>query len=115
MGNPVASTYEQKLRERGEKAHVLDADHFYNFIVGNWSSRADGVVGIILWHRCADGVRACGGYVGFERAPEDERPAWKVESWNPLTLSPSILCNGKYGDCGGAHGYIRADRWEGCG
>jgi hypothetical protein len=30
---------------------------------------------------------------------------WQVESWDPLTISPSVLC-----DCGD-HGFIRAGRW----
>lgn len=33
------------------------------------------------------------------------RATWKVESWEPLTLSPSILC-----ECG-VHGYIRNGLW----
>lgn len=32
-------------------------------------------------------------------------PFWSVESWEPLTVSPSVLCN-----CGD-HGYIRGARW----
>lgn len=32
------------------------------------------------------------------------RPRWKVLSWEPLTLSPSI-------DCGCCHGYIRDGKW----
>jgi len=31
---------------------------------------------------------------------------WTVESWEPLTLSPSILRN----ECG-CHGYIREGKW----
>lgn len=31
---------------------------------------------------------------------------WQVESWEPLTLSPSLLC-GRCGD----HGFIREGRW----
>jgi hypothetical protein len=31
---------------------------------------------------------------------------WQVESWEPLTLSPSILNN----NCG-CHGYIREGKW----
>lgn len=113
MGNPVGTTFDDELARRGEKAHVLDANHFFHFITGSWSSRADGVVGIILWHRCSDGVRACGGYVAFERGHDDrERPVWEVQSWNPLTLSPSILCNGKHDDCGGTHGWIRDGVWQ---
>jgi hypothetical protein len=51
-----------------------------------------------------------GGSIFFDRpetahlAPSDHR--WAVESWDPLTLSPSILMN----ECG-CHGFIRAGRW----
>jgi hypothetical protein len=31
---------------------------------------------------------------------------WQVESWEPLTLSPSILCR-ETGD----HGFIREGKW----
>lgn len=33
-------------------------------------------------------------------------PTWDVESWEPLTLSPSLLCR----NCGD-HGFIREGRW----
>ena len=33
-------------------------------------------------------------------------PVWTVESYDPLTLSPSLLCRA----CGD-HGYIRGGRW----
>lgn len=33
------------------------------------------------------------------------RTGWQVESWEPLTLSPSILCH-----CGD-HGFIRGGKW----
>lgn len=35
-----------------------------------------------------------------------ERAMWQVESWEPLTLSPSLLCR----VCGD-HGFIRHGRW----
>lgn len=52
----------------------------------------------------------CGGALHFENAPErylrkvdgSLRPTWKVESREPLTLSPSIVCG-----CGGQHGHIQ--------
>lgn len=65
-------------------------------------------VGLIESHRTPDG-RECSGSVTFD-VPEAEGlpgPRWTVESWEPLTLSPSILCRG----CGW-HGWIRNGRWE---
>jgi hypothetical protein len=37
-----------------------------------------------------------------------DRPVWTVESWDPLTLSPSLLCK-----LCGDHGFIREGRWVG--
>lgn len=37
---------------------------------------------------------------------EPNKPTWTVESWEPLTLSPSLLCR-RCGD----HGFIRAGKW----
>lgn len=41
--------------------------------------------------------------------PHKDWPIWTVESWDPLTLSPSILCR----TCG-LHGYIRGGKWIPC-
>lgn len=35
------------------------------------------------------------------------RPAWDVESWDPLTISPSV-----HNVACGLHGWIRQGRWE---
>lgn len=35
-------------------------------------------------------------------------PKWQVGSWEPLTLTPSVLCS-----CGW-HGFITAGRWVSC-
>jgi len=64
-------------------------------------------VGIIEWHPgCTDE----GGSVLFDlpiiREHFPERPRWTVERWEPLTLSPSILCK----VCGW-HGWLRDGRW----
>jgi hypothetical protein len=45
-----------------------------------------------------------GGFVAFAGRYMDD--GWKVESDEPLTLSPSLLCRA----CG-CHGFIRAGRW----
>lgn len=42
-----------------------------------------------------------------QREIEPDRPVWTVEQWEPLTLSPSLLCT----DCGD-HGFVRGGRWE---
>ena len=52
----------------------------------------------------------CGGMVTFAGEVADrldpDRPKWTVESWEPLTISPSVLCR----VCGD-HGWIRAGQW----
>lgn len=67
-------------------------------------------VGIIVEHKDEQG-NACSGSVPFY-PPQDpseheaNRPYWTVESTDPLTISPSILCH-----CG-KHGFIREGRWS---
>ena len=73
------------------------------------SYRGDAKAGANIRHRTPDGSRECEGYITFEGgawANEfQDIPKWKVESWEPLTLSPSLLCR-----CGD-HGWIREGRW----
>lgn len=47
--------------------------------------------------------RFCEGAITFE--PGYGPPVWQVHSWEPLTLSPSLLCH-----CGD-HGFVRDGRW----
>jgi hypothetical protein len=65
--------------------------------------------GLIYWHAAPDGSE-CGGGLTFESKTASEiapdAPKWTVESWEPLTLSPSILCR----TCG-HHGWIRNGEW----
>lgn len=75
------------------------------------------VIGIIFDHPSHAGTR-CRGFVGFDVPANDltnlakDRPRWKVESWDPLTLSPSIRCTaGPKGQECGEHGWIREGRW----
>jgi hypothetical protein len=54
-----------------------------------------------------DGV-PCEGVITFDSPIAREvfsGPFWTVESWDPLTLSPSLLCA-----CGD-HGFIREGKW----
>jgi hypothetical protein len=70
---------------------------------GNW-------VAIHEWHPGPNGE--CVGFVAFD-TPEarevtaPQAPKWTVESRDPLTLSPSLLCR----RCGN-HGWIRGGRWK---
>jgi hypothetical protein len=65
-------------------------------------------VGAIISHYKPDGSY-CEGGITFDtprtQRMNDEPTRWTVESWEPLTLSPSLLC-----DCGD-HGFIRDDHW----
>lgn len=64
----------------------------------------------------------CRGHITFDghvaekhnqrarEAGRKESPTWTVESWDPLTISPSILDHGS-DTCAGHHGYIREGKW----
>lgn len=85
---------------------ILDLGHDVRIM---FSVRRDGGprIGFSESHRAPDG-RECAGAVTFD-VPEAEGlpgPRWTVESWDPLTISPSILCR----ICG-HHGFVRSGRW----
>lgn len=60
-------------------------------------------------HHTSPAGSPCAGFVTFagdvQREVSPASAAWTVESWDPLTLSPSVLCS-----CGD-HGFIREGRW----
>ena len=64
--------------------------------------------GAIVGH--PDKVGRCRSGITFDgeaaRAVEPDRPRWTVEAWDPLSISPSLLCRA----CGD-HGFIREGRW----
>lgn len=70
--------------------------------------------GLLLSHDRPDGTGRCSSAITFHGPVQDQlepaRPKWTVEHWDPLTLSPSILCSPDKGGCG-LHGYIRDGRW----
>lgn len=79
-------------------AHVPDVDRY-----------------ALIWeHPRPDGQGLCHSALTLDspsaRQLEPGKPMWTVESWDPLTLSPSILCSPDKGGCG-IHGYIRDGRW----
>lgn len=65
--------------------------------------------GLTIYHTSPTG-RNCAGFVTLDgdvqrRVEPNRTNRWTVESWDPLTLSPSVLCS-----CGD-HGWIREGRW----
>lgn len=72
---------------------------------------SDVVIGLNEEHDRPDGTGRCRGFVLLD-VPEGEpyrtelTPRWQVESTDPLTLSPSLLCR----SCGN-HGWIQQGRW----
>lgn len=57
---------------------------------------------ITWWHSCS-------GHPGFDEVPcgiPIRDGGWTVTCWEPLTVTPSLLCR----DCG-THGFITAGAW----
>ena len=65
--------------------------------------------GLLVDHAKPGGGPCDGGAVTFDsavaRQVDPARPKWTIESLDPLTISPSLLCQ-----CGD-HGFIRDGRW----
>jgi hypothetical protein len=64
--------------------------------------------GATVGHKKSDGSDCLGG-IWFDVPEAFElvggRAVWQVQSWEPLTVSPSLLCH-----CGD-HGFIREGKW----
>lgn len=98
--------------------HVIDLGHGHLLRFFKWSPDRDlnpqyeGIpddprAGAIIDHPAPDGS-TCSGAIPFDtptaRALGKEK-VWQVESWEPLTVSPSVLCS-----CGD-HGFVREGKW----
>ena len=70
----------------------------------------------IVYHRRPDG-QMCMGVITLDgpvsRELEPDRSRWQVASWDPLTVTPSLLCLAKdeAGRECGDHGFITNGRW----
>ncbi len=80
-----------------EGAVYLDETHAYTFVEFEGAR-----VGINESHYTGD--HWCTGFVAFKSY--DPTYGWDVESEDPLTLSPSLLCR-----LCGSHGFIRGGKW----
>jgi hypothetical protein len=65
------------------------------------------------YHQRPDGGGQCQGFITFEGGAwarefkENPLATWKVVKWDPLTLTPSLLCRA----CGD-HGFIENGKWR---
>jgi hypothetical protein len=94
-------------------AEPLDLGHDHSLQFAAFAPGADSGLpeveryGAHVYHRTPEG-RDCVGFIVFDGLPPEIAtggPTWTVESWEPLTVSPSLLCS-----CGD-HGFIRNGRW----
>jgi hypothetical protein len=87
---------------------MLDLGHGVELKFTSWADHDR--AGFIESHDRPDGQGRCEGGGMFDlpgvRDAFPERALWTVESWEPLTLSPSLLCR----VCGN-HGFVRSGIW----
>jgi hypothetical protein len=86
---------------------VWDPDLELNPQYAHLAGQLPATVSGIVRHLKPDGS-VCEGVVTFDTPIAREQfsgPFWQVESWDPLTLSPSLKCH-----CGD-HGHIQQGRW----
>lgn len=84
----------------------LDLNPQYAHLVDQLPARVSGIVRHEL--PGVSGGPYCEGAITLDTPIARELfrgPFWQVESWDPLTLSPSLLCH-----CGD-HGFIKQGRW----
>lgn len=85
----------------------IDLGHDVQVALTGWRDRDS--TGLIHAHHRPDNGEPCSGGIMFDlpgvAAAFPGRPLWTLESLDPLTVSPSLLC-----DCG-HHGFIRNGIW----
>lgn len=87
----------------------IGGGHEIEFVSYNGDEKA----AINDYHHSADGKTACQGFISFrggawakkfENNPDHQ--AWDVQSFEPLSITPSVLCR----SCGD-HGHITNGKW----
>lgn len=67
-------------------------------------------IGATVAHKRADNGKDCLSAITFDsevaRRVFPANTIWQVQSWQPLTISPSLLCR-----LCGDHGFIREGKW----
>lgn len=67
---------------------------------------SDEPAGLLERHPCKTDDRHAGSVPFVPHIDHPEWPTWEVQQWEPLTITPSVLCR----TCG-CHGWIREGRW----
>lgn len=82
---------------------------FGHGVTAVWLMKDDERIGLLESHDCAEGYLGTGSVL-FDtpaaRMARPDGPFWRVESWEPLTISPSVACR----NCPN-HGWIRNGEW----
>lgn len=85
----------------------IDLGHNVSIVFTSW--RKYDKAGLIHSHRRPDNGEPCAGGIMFDLPGVAEafpgRPLWQLIRLDPLTVSPSLLCN-----CGN-HGFIERGSW----
>ncbi len=98
---------------------LLDLGHDHTLRFSRWAPdrdlnpQYDGIPDVERYaatvRHLTPGGGECMGGITFagpvQQRIEPNKQTWTVESWDPLTISPSLLCH-----CGD-HGFIREGRW----
>ena len=109
----------KKIDRRWPEHYHLDLGdgHYLEFSVGGVADEdgivrdktTEGFVGAVVYHHKDDNPRGyCSGGIRFDvpwQREHGQKVLWQVQSWDPLTCSPSLLCH-----CGD-HGFIRDGKW----
>lgn len=123
----VASHNDMDLHERVKKYHDLDLGNGYYLKYFQWNPdrklnpKYEGVPDV---PKCGAHIACPHGDVGAVTfiipghlifgSVDRQNHGWKVESWDPLTISPSVqfmnYINGQH-VAGCCHGFIREGRW----
>jgi hypothetical protein len=82
-------------------AHLPDVEKF-GAIVGHRLRDGDANAACVQRGRCWAAITFSGP---VQQEIEHGRAVWDVASWDPLTITPSLLCH-----CGD-HGFITGGRW----
>lgn len=96
------TTYQEIVNTHDNLVLIESTSHIQ--MCYSWYTNASGLKAGIVWHHELSDGGVCGGVIPI-LFTESEETCWVVESYWPLTLSPSIICKCEL------HGSIMRDKW----